>query len=384
MLTNANTFRNDSDHVLPISAAARCSETGLPQSLWDQVERVVANDVNILLEGETGTGKTRLARMIHERSPRWKQPFLVVNCGALSESISESELFGHVKGSFTGADRERVGKFAEAGEGTLFLDEVDSLTPGLQAKLLRVIEDRLFEAVGSNHSQTFRARLIVASNRPLAKLVAEGTFRSDLFYRLNVVGFELPPLRQQPDMIPGLVRYFLREFAAHEGLPPLSIEPDAMEILTNASWPGNIRQLRNVLERAVVLRHGMTITRQDFPAPLVHGLPEYNVAQPAHADTVDNAPASQSAGHAHQPLIQSRELFEKERIIAVLKENRNNRSAAARNLGISRVTLYKKIEKYGLDAQMPSRVWHSYQPSNNPMIASRDILFRDAQQVGVN
>ncbi|MCA1685251.1 MAG: sigma-54 factor interaction domain-containing protein, partial [Planctomycetia bacterium] len=172
--------------------------------LMEQVRRVAPGDTTILLGGETGTGKTRLARMVHELSRRAKEPFLAINCGALSASLIESEMFGHVRGAFTGADRDRTGKFAEAGRGTLFLDEVDSLPPVLQAKLLRAVEDRVFEPVGSNQSVMLRARLVAASNRDLEREVIAGRFRADLFYRLNVVSFSLPPLRDRREVVPEL------------------------------------------------------------------------------------------------------------------------------------------------------------------------------------
>ena len=184
------------------------------ERMMEQVRRVAALDTTILLGGETGTGKTRLARLIHELSPRRELPFLAVNCGALSATLIESELFGHVKGAFTGADRDHTGKFAEVGKGTLLLDEIDSLPPALQAKLLRAVEERLFEPVGSNSSLPVQARLIAASNRPLDQEAAASRFRSDLYYRLNVISFTLPPLRERRDTIPHFAMQFIAEFAA--------------------------------------------------------------------------------------------------------------------------------------------------------------------------
>src|SRR5262245_5242103 len=193
--------------------------------MMEQVRRVAPQDVSVLLGGETGTGKTRLARLIHELSPRREQPFLTVNCGSLSASLIESEMFGHVRGAFTGADRTRTGKFAEVGRGTIFLDDIDALPIELQAKLLRVIEERVFEAVGSNETVPMQARVIVASNRPLDQEVAAGRFRADLYYRLNVVGFYLPPLRERLDMLPALAERFLAEFADGSGRSVRRIDP---------------------------------------------------------------------------------------------------------------------------------------------------------------
>ena len=228
-------------------------------------------DTTILLEGETGTGKTRLAGQIHRLSPRHDKPFLVINCGALSAGLIESEMFGHVRGAFTGADADRTGKFAGAGRGTLFLDEIDSLPLSVQSKLLRAVEERVFEPVGSNKSQTLHARLIVACNRPLEQEVAAGRFRADLFYRLNVIAFVMPPLRQRVATIPALAREFLKEFAARNGSTVEGIAPEALRNLLAHSWPGNIRELRNVMERAVALCKGSIIGLDDLP-PTLHRL----------------------------------------------------------------------------------------------------------------
>src|SRR4051794_32538795 len=236
--------------------------------LVEQVRRVAPQQTTVLLGGETGTGKTRLARLLHELSPRREQPFLVVNCGALSATLIESELFGHVRGAFTGADRDRVGKFADAGRGTLLLDDVDALPPAVQAKLLRVVEERLFEPVGSNRAQPAQARLIVASNRRLEEEVAADRFRQDLYYRLNVVSFHLPPLRERLELLPALADKFVAEFAARNGRAVRGVSPEALRALAGHDWPGNIRELRNVIERAVALCPGDVIGTEELPPPL--------------------------------------------------------------------------------------------------------------------
>jgi DNA-binding NtrC family response regulator len=237
--------------------------------LIDQIRQVAPIDTTILLQGETGTGKTLLAGVIHHLSPRRAAPFRVVDCAALSAPLIESELFGHVQGAFTGADRERVGKFAEVGLGTLFLDEVDALPPESQAKLLRVVEDRVFEAVGGNRSVPMRARLIAASNRNLAKEAAAGRFRADLFYRLDVISFRLPALREQPvATLDALVDQFIGEFAARTGREIAGVTPEARLAIRGYDWPGNVRELRYAVQRAVALGTGESVELVDFPDPI--------------------------------------------------------------------------------------------------------------------
>ncbi|MCI0380022.1 MAG: sigma-54 dependent transcriptional regulator [Gemmataceae bacterium] len=308
----------------------------------EQIRRVVGQETTILFTGETGTGKTRLARMIHELSPRRDQPFLVVDCGALSASLIESEMFGHVKGAFTGADRDRQGKFAAAGTGTLLLDEVNSLPPALQSKLLRAVDDRVFEPVGSNKVLPLKARLIVASNKSLDQEVQEGRFRADLYYRLNVVGFFLTPLRERRAAIPLLANRFLAEFVARNGSEVVRIHPDAMRMLKDYSWPGNIRELRNVVERAVSLCPGKEILVADLP----EAVRTLKIVAAPQRPTVRGTAALN--GTRPTSLHQSREEVEILRITEALEKHGNNRLRAAAELGISRMALYKKLHKYGL------------------------------------
>jgi DNA-binding NtrC family response regulator len=302
--------------------------------LMQQIRRIAAQDTTILLDGETGTGKTRLASQIHQLSSNPDRPFLAINCGALSSSLIESEMFGHVKGAFTGADTDRVGKFAEVGKGTLFLDEVDSLPLSLQAKLLRAVEERVFEPVGSNKSQPMQARLIVASSRPLEQEVTAGRFRVDLYYRLNVVAFTIPPLRERKDVIPHLVRGFLDESSARAGRPVTGIAPEPLRALQEHTWPGNIRELRNVIERAVALCPSHVIHLEDLPELFHHIQP-------------DPEPARRP-GPATPSLVRSKDEAERYCITDALKRNGNNRLRAASELGISRMTLYNKLHKHGL------------------------------------
>jgi DNA-binding NtrC family response regulator len=319
--------------------------------LMDQVRRIAPQDTTILLSGETGTGKTRLARVIHELSPRRDEPFLVVNCGALSSNLIESEMFGHVRGAFTGADKDRVGKFAEVGRGTLLLDEIDSLPLDVQAKLLRVVEDRIFEQVGSNKSQPVRARMIAACNRNLEQEAAGGRFRPDLYYRLNVVGFTLPPLRERVGAIAPLATRFLHEFATRFGWDSASIAPEALECLEVHQWPGNIRELRNVIERAVALSAGPEVRVDDLPDSLRAQVGWDSAEEPSGAWPAPPAPTRPTpapADFGESTLAQIKRQAELSRITEALEKHHNNRLRAASELGISRMTLYKKLYKYGL------------------------------------
>jgi DNA-binding NtrC family response regulator len=307
---------------------------------------VAPQETTLLLTGQTGTGKTRLARLIHELSPRRHDPFLVVDCGALSPTLIESELFGHAKGAFTGAERDRAGKLAAAGRGTLLLDEVNSLPLPLQAKLLRAVDEHVFEPVGANRSQPLHARLIAASNAELQREVEAGRFRSDLYYRLNVVAFFLPPLRERRSSVAPLAHRFLAEFATRNRADVTGLSSEALRALEAYDWPGNVRELRNVLERAVALCPGPRIEPTDLPEVMREegfALPSATTA--FLRDSRDLKPAS---------LQQSKQEVEVRRILEALHKNGNNRLRAAQELGISRVALYKKLHKYGL---METRSW---------------------------
>jgi DNA-binding NtrC family response regulator len=309
--------------------------------LREQVLRVAPQSTSVLLSGATGTGKTRLARLIHELSPRRNEPFLVVDCGGLSPSLIESEMFGHVKGAFTGADRDRVGKFAAAGRGTLLLEEINSLPLSLQCKLLRVVEERVFEPVGANLGQPVQARIIAASNAHLEEEVAAGRFRADLFFRLNVVGFYLPTLAERRSSIVRLCQCFLAEFADRNRPDVEGITAEALRLLHDYDWPGNVRELRNVIESAVALGRGPLVEVADLPQMI-----RQKTALSAAALGAPGLPDPLNL--AGMTLAQSKQLAEMQHIQEVLAKHRNNRLRAAGELGISRMGLYKKLHKYGL------------------------------------
>lgn len=299
----------------------------------EQLEIAASHDVTVLIEGETGTGKTHLARLVHDCSARAAQRFLAVACGALSANLIASEFFGHAKGSFTGADAAKQGKFAAAGTGTLLLDEIDTLGLEHQANLLRVIETGEYEPVGSNETQVCQARIIAATNWNLADAVERGAFRSDLYYRLHVLAFRLPPLRERPQDIPPLVRGMVARYGTRFGKKIQGIHPDALRALEAFPWPGNIRQLENVLQQAVLTCPADELRLQHLP-PMVH--------------TVRPEAGSGRAGGAPGTLEHNRETTERAAILRALEKAGFSRTRAAQLLGVSRVTLYKKMKKYGL------------------------------------
>ncbi len=302
--------------------------------LTDQLDIAAAHDVTVLIEGETGTGKTHLAKLIHDCSARASHRFLVVACGTLSGNLIASEFFGHVKGAFTGADGAKVGKFAAAGHGTLLLDEIDTLGLDHQANLLRVIETGEYEPVGGNDTQTCQARIVAATNWNLAEAVERGTFRRDLYYRLHVITFHLPPLRNRPQDIGPLARGMAVKYSARFGKKIYALHPDAQRALEHFPWPGNIRQLENVVQQAVLSCAGDTLTLAQLPAT-VHAKPAEGRAEGAAS-----GPASS--------LAQNREATERATIVRALEKVAFSRTRAAQLLGVSRVTLYKKMKKYGL------------------------------------
>ncbi len=296
------------------------------------------HDVTVLLTGETGTGKTYLAQLIHHHSPRRAERFLVVPCGALAPGVIESEFFGHARGAFTGADRAKAGKFEVAGGGTILLDEVDTLGLEQQAKLLRVIETGEYEPVGSNETRRCKARIIATSNRNLEEAVESGRFRQDLYYRLNVLSFYLPPLRERRQDVAPLARMLAARFSGKFLRELFALSPEAQETLEAFGWPGNIRQLENVVQQAVLMSKGMELLPEHLPAC---------VREVADQPPVGRAPAGAPPAEGLS-LGQSRDQVERAVIERALAEARQCRSKAACALGISRVTLYNKMKKYGM------------------------------------
>lgn len=301
------------------------------QAVIDQVKLVAPSRATILIEGESGTGKELIAQAVHQASTRARGPFVAVHCAALSESLLESEIFGHERGSFTGATERRIGRFESAVGGTLFLDEIGEISASTQVKLLRFLETRAIERVGGSKPIELDVRLVAATNRNLDQLVREGKFREDLFFRLNVVRLTMPPLRERPEDVPMLLAHYLKHFAEENGRPVLTLEPGALHTLQAYTWPGNIRELRNFCENAVVLNRGTSLSEFDLD-PKFRG-----AAGPASGAP---APAPGSAG----PL--SVEENEKRLVRESLIKARGNRTKAAAMMGISRRTLHRKIAQW--------------------------------------
>jgi DNA-binding NtrC family response regulator len=295
------------------------------------VETVAPTDSTVLLQGESGTGKEVISRYIHELSARAEGPFLSINCGALPESLLESELFGHVKGSFTGAIRDKLGLFGAASKGTFFLDEIGETTAATQVKLLRALQHREVIPVGSTDAVSVDARVIAATNRDLDEEIRTGNFRSDLYYRLNVIALHLPPLRQRRDDIPLLAEHFLQRIAALRGEEPKVLSDAALEVLLGYAWPGNVRELENALERAVILTTGREIA--------VSGLPERVTERRAEPLVSPRTPPNPTL-----------EAVERAYIMWVLDSESGNKSRAAEVLGIDPSTLYRKLSRYGVEA----------------------------------
>ena len=302
------------------------------QKVYQLIRQAAPSSANVLIEGPSGTGKELVAHALHALSPRANGPFVAVECAALSATLLESELFGHEKGAFTDAIRQKIGRFEAANGGTLFLDEISEIDPSTQVKLLRVLETRTFQRVGGTEDIKADIRIVAATNRDLAKYVAEGKFREDLYYRLNVIDIHLPALKDRPGDIALLVSRFLREFSAENGNRVKGIDAVALKALEDYSWPGNVRQLRNVIEKMVVLATGEKLTADDVPM---------EIRSPVHPEPASAAPAIADDGSLADA--------ERAKILSVLDSCKGNKSKAAELLGISRRTLHRKLNAWKIN-----------------------------------
>ena len=324
------------------------------QKVYQLTRKVAQSNASVLLLGETGTGKELIAKAIHRLSPRGSGPFVRVNCGALAENLLESELFGHVRGAFTGAVDNRTGRFEAAHTGTVFLDEINSTTPKLQIKLLRVLQEHEFERVGDTQTIRVDTRVIAASNRDLPEEIESGRFREDLYYRLNVISIYLPPLRERHEDIPLLVGHFLKIYNEQNYRHVPHVEPAAMEALTKYDWPGNVRELQNYIERAVVMASGDELTCDLLPEvvlgekPRRFGRQRTADLQTLAAEYVQEgiSAAGSDAGNLYATVVNR---VERELIAQVMASCDNVQVKAAERLGINRNTLHKKIDEYELE-----------------------------------
>ncbi|WP_319407739.1 sigma 54-interacting transcriptional regulator [uncultured Desulfosarcina sp.] len=295
--------------------------------LFEMIENVAQSDTPVMIQGESGSGKELVARAIHRASGRSDKPYIKVNCAALNENLLESELFGHVKGAYTGADRTRVGRFEAAHEGTIFLDEIGDIPPAIQIKLLRVLEDRKIERVGDNRPIPVDVRVITATHKNLDVLIEQGQFREDLYFRINVFPLYCPTLSERREDIPLIAQSFIRRNAVSSGKKIIGLTPDALETLTDYSWPGNVRELRNAIEYAFVLCQSGGIGTQHLPHKIVHG-----TLDPKETCELDPGCAK-----------------DRDSLIQVLRKADGNQSKAAKMLGVSRVTVWKRMKKLGID-----------------------------------
>jgi two-component system response regulator HydG len=305
-------------------------------SLLETVAQAAPSEATVMITGESGTGKELIAGAVHYNSPRNEGPFIRINCAAITETLLESELFGHEKGAFTGADRRKEGRFVQASGGSLFMDEVSETALPMQAKLLRVLQERELTRVGGEAVIPVDVRIIAATNKDLTDLIANGSFREDLYYRLNVVSLHVPPLRDRREDIPLLADHFLRHFAEKNRKPVKGFTPEAMDRLVRGDWPGNVRELMNAVERAVVLARSDYLDVGDFPGT---GPPP---AGDPGAGASPGGPAPPTVGDV------SLEEVEKTTILQTMTATGGNKSEAARRLGITRKTLHKKLKGYGL------------------------------------
>lgn len=331
------------------------------QNVFKLIGQLSSSDATALITGESGTGKELVARAIYHHSERAHQPFIAINCAAIPENLLESELFGHEKGAFTGATSQRIGKFEQCNHGTIFLDEIGDMSLATQTKILRVLQSGTFERVGGNQGVQVDVRVIAATNKPLEQAVADRTFREDLFYRLNVVRVQIPPLRERKKDIPLLVNYFLRKFSAKS---PKSIAAGALDILQQYHWPGNVRELENVMRRALVVAKGEAILASDFPPEVTNSgeplpvlppsVPSASQVTPSVEGTTDLSSVVSTLfkwARAHSKL-KVIPAVERELVIQALIETEGNQVQAARLLGITRATLRKRIDKFHIKQEL--------------------------------
>jgi nitrogen regulation protein NR(I) len=318
------------------------------QSIYKEIGRIAAKPVGVLIRGETGTGKELIARAIYQHSDRANAPFVAINCAAIPETLLESELFGHERGTFTGAESRRIGRFEQANQGTIFLDEIGDMTPGTQVKLMRVLQEKSVQRLGGKETIPVDVRVIAATHRDLEAAIREKHFREDLYYRISVVTIHLPPLRERKEDIPDLADFFLRKYAAEFGVKDPSIHADAVEFLQAQSWPGNVRELENIIRKVLLLAQNYTIGVEHVRAALAKtGLPAAS-AEKSLREYADELIAAAQHGELVDAHLRLQETAERVIFSRAMELANGNQARAARWLGISRLTLRKKLLQFGL------------------------------------
>jgi transcriptional regulator with GAF, ATPase, and Fis domain len=348
-LTRQTTPPESAEAAPPPASGGMIGSSPVVQHLLQLVKKVSASQSAVVIRGESGTGKELLARALHESSPRAGKAFVKVHCAALSQGLLESELFGHVKGAFTGAHKDKVGRFELANGGTLFLDEIGDINLEVQTKLLRVLQEMIFERVGSSEPVQVDVRVIAATHQNLERLIEEGRFREDLYYRLNVISVSVPPLRERIEDLPELSSHFLKLHAQRSGKAVTQVDDDALSVLKAYGWPGNIRQLENVIERAIVVAEGNTITTDDLPAELLEAVQASRLTAlltPSSNGNGEGRSTHESAGIRGER--EERDRRERERLVRALAQALGNKAEAARALGLARSTLVSRLKKHGL------------------------------------
>jgi nitrogen regulation protein NR(I) len=330
------------------SRDALVGNSRLMQNIYKEIGRVASKPVNILIRGETGTGKELIARAVYQHSDRAAAPFIAINCAAIPETLLESELFGHERGAFTGAEARRIGRFEQADGGTIFLDEIGDMTPGTQVKLLRVLQEKCLQRLGGKETIPVDVRVIAATHRDLEAAIAQKHFREDLYYRLSVVVINLPPLRDRNEDIPELVTFFLRKYAAELGVESPSIHAEATELLRVQGWAGNVRELENVIRKVLLLAQGYTISAEHVRAALIRTAPPAEPSRQTLREYVDQLLAAAQRGElddAHGRLLMA---CERELLGRAIELAHGNQAKAARWVGVSRLTMREKLTQFGL------------------------------------
>jgi nitrogen regulation protein NR(I) len=331
-----------------VARVALVGQSAPMQAIYKEIGRVASKPVNVLIRGETGTGKELIARALYQHSDRANAPFIAINCAAIPETLLESELFGHERGAFTGAEARRIGRFEQADHGTIFLDEIGDMTLRTQVKLMRVLQEKCLQRLGGKETIAVDVRVVAATHRDLETAIREKQFREDLYYRLSVVVITLPPLRQRQEDIPALVRYFLQKYGPELGNAEPSIHPDAIQFLEAQSWPGNVRELENVVRKTLLLAQSYTINADHVRAALHKSPGAAGSATQSISEYVEELLAAAQRGETSDAHTQALEMVERELFKRAMEQAHGNQAKAARWLGISRITMKAKLVQFGL------------------------------------